>query len=654
MGEYVEALRKVLLYLGVKADNAALDKTKAKVDKTTASAKAASAGFAKFGGAIQGLVGLVAGGAIFDAIVGQTARAGDEAAKTSQRVGVTAESYQRLRYAADLSGASVEQLNVGLVTLSRSAQRATQAGSAQDKAFRSLGVSVLDSSGQLKRSDVLLEELAERFKAMPDGVEKTALAAQLFGESGVKLIPMLNAGAEGIRAMGDEAEQLGVVMSGDQAKSTEQYNDAMTRLRSVLVGLRNTLALALMPILTKAAERFTLWWRQGEGARRFVERFQKGAKLLALALGAKAAWQGAQLLAAGISAIGKAGALASAKLALITGSLVLLALLLEDLYVFMSGGDSLIGSLLGAGEAEALRTSLGQLGEALGEIWRQLSPQLAAAAGAAIKWLGENASKIATVIGAVVVGAVEAVRFAINAVLLFGENLGKAAAWLYLAWEQAVEWSAQKIGELVNWLSSLGVAWEDMGAAGKIALGVVALALSPILGVVGIVWGLIEAFKSLWGWLEVAGAAIGDFFSGLSSGISDTFGAAIEGLLDTLRDIVLAMPSKLVPQGLTDWALAGVDASTGTGLGGAAARLVSPEQAAAVAASSQADGAGIGALAQQLVSRSANVSLGQLTVNVQGSADMTAPEMQAAVKNAAKGAFEDLIANAYSDLEAVA
>lgn len=56
-----------------------------------------------------------------------------------------------------------------------------------------------------------------------------------------------------------------------------------------------------------------------------------------------------------------------------------IGLVVEDLYVFATGGDSLIGRLLGGGEqAEAVRAVLLDLGAALQALWRDLAPVLTA------------------------------------------------------------------------------------------------------------------------------------------------------------------------------------------------------------------------------------------------------------------------------------
>ncbi|MDV7396821.1 hypothetical protein RZS08_35815, partial [Arthrospira platensis SPKY1] len=76
-----------------------------------------------------------------------------------------------------------------------------------------------------------------------------AIAQELFGRSGAKLIPLLNSGADGLEALRQEAEELGLVIGGDAARAAEQFNDSLTRIDAVRRGLFNGIAQQLLPTL---------------------------------------------------------------------------------------------------------------------------------------------------------------------------------------------------------------------------------------------------------------------------------------------------------------------------------------------------------------------------------------------------------------------
>lgn len=129
-----------------------------------------------------GLVG--AATAAVAAIVTSTkaiADQGDALNKMSQKTGLAVEELSKLQYAADLSGVSSEALQKGLVSLSGGmVEAATGAGPLAEK-YAALGITLRNADGTMKSSGAVLGELADRFQAMPDGVEKTALAGNAQG-----------------------------------------------------------------------------------------------------------------------------------------------------------------------------------------------------------------------------------------------------------------------------------------------------------------------------------------------------------------------------------------------------------------------------------------------------------------------------------------
>jgi TP901 family phage tail tape measure protein len=184
------------------------------------------------------------------AIKGQL-NAADEMGKAAQKFGVPVEALSRLKYAADLSDVAFETLGAGLKKLSTNMVAAANGGKSQTAMFAALGVEVVDAEGKLRGTEAVLQDVAAQFASMPDGAEKTALAVKLFGKAGAEMIPLLNAGKTGLQAMAEEATKLGIVISADTAKSAENFNDNLTRLKGAMSGLVVQITAALAPTLEK-------------------------------------------------------------------------------------------------------------------------------------------------------------------------------------------------------------------------------------------------------------------------------------------------------------------------------------------------------------------------------------------------------------------
>jgi hypothetical protein len=91
---------------------------------------------------------------------------------------------------------------------------------------------------------------------MPDGVQKTALAMNIFGKAGADLVPLLNAGADGIEALQERAKELGIVFDDITAKQAELFNDKMAELKTVFTGIVTQISIGLLPALSATVDAF--------------------------------------------------------------------------------------------------------------------------------------------------------------------------------------------------------------------------------------------------------------------------------------------------------------------------------------------------------------------------------------------------------------
>ncbi len=189
----------------------------------------------------------VTAGAAIVAGIRSSINAMDDMSKSAQKVGVTTEELSRLRYAAELSGIATTELQVGMKAL------IDNMSDAPDK-FAAIGVATQDANGKLRSASDVIGDVAEHFADLPDGAAKSKLAVDLFGRSGLEMIPMLNAGRDGLEAMGDEAERLGLVFNTQASKQAEQFNDNLTRLQGGMKGVFNTLAVEVLPTLVEYSD----------------------------------------------------------------------------------------------------------------------------------------------------------------------------------------------------------------------------------------------------------------------------------------------------------------------------------------------------------------------------------------------------------------
>jgi hypothetical protein len=213
------------------------------LEKGLNKAQAAIANFSK--SAIAGLTGALSAG-VFVAAGKAALNYADNIGKVAQKVGMTAEELSGLNYAAKLSDVSLEQLQSTIGIMAR------KMGDSADS-FKAFGVELQNADGTMRGTNEVLMDVADKFSKMPDGVQKSQWALELFGRSGLDLIPLMNGGAQAIAEATNQARQFGVVISQEAAAGAEQFNDNITRLQQYVAGAVSNFTSGMTPALVNVS-----------------------------------------------------------------------------------------------------------------------------------------------------------------------------------------------------------------------------------------------------------------------------------------------------------------------------------------------------------------------------------------------------------------
>jgi hypothetical protein len=408
-----KTIRELLVAVGVKADTKALTR----FDRQLVQVKAGMATAAR--GAFLFTAALVGTTAALFKIAQATATAGDNAAKTGKRIGLTAAEVQELSFAAEISGASVTDLEAGMRRLTKTASDADRGLKTATDAFGDLGIEVNTAAGELKAPLVLFEEVAEELSQVTNDTKRAALAAEIFGRGGARLIPLLSEGADGIAELRKEAQELGFVFDAEAAAAAEEFIDSQTRLRKTLEGVRNTIGVALLPVFNDMIDGFVTWFKANRDV--IKQRVEKTALDIAAAfrtvgqvlvrvdrfvqdriggwgrvltgvltvIGLLVGLKGfagvvtiVQALVAAFSIMAGLGIAVMAQIAAAVAIVVigfgLLFLAVDDLVVFLRGGESVLGAFLERfGDSRDAGESVRRVMAALRSVGEALEPVLA-------------------------------------------------------------------------------------------------------------------------------------------------------------------------------------------------------------------------------------------------------------------------------------
>jgi hypothetical protein len=197
----------------------------------------------------------------------------------SSKFGIPIEQLAGLKYAAELSGASFEQLGVGAGKLAKNLTELAGGGSnPAGKALAALGISATDAAGQVKGVDEVMIAVADKFAGVADGSAKTAIAMQLFGKSGAQLIPTLNLGSAELTRMRDEARRLGLVLDDETARGLEMLGDEWQKVQKRMEGFWIQLTGQLLPALQVLVRDIQSWLDSGGGVTAWAKTVGDGIK----------------------------------------------------------------------------------------------------------------------------------------------------------------------------------------------------------------------------------------------------------------------------------------------------------------------------------------------------------------------------------------
>ena len=228
------------------------------------------------GGVVKGAIGVIAGLAAGIAIVTtaigglvfSTAKAAGELGDLSNKTGISRTQLQELGYTAEMLGVTTETISGSLARLTRSmstaqgqyedyySAQAEAAANGKDfdgtlgesaDAFDRLGVSVVDSTGQLRDRQEVFDDLLTALGAVGNESERDALAMSIFGKSAMELNPLIKAGSDEIARLSEEAHKVGAVMSEDDVAAFEAFDDTLVSLQMGLKGTVGTLMASFLP-----------------------------------------------------------------------------------------------------------------------------------------------------------------------------------------------------------------------------------------------------------------------------------------------------------------------------------------------------------------------------------------------------------------------
>lgn len=174
--------------------------------------------------------------------------AADDLNTLAKQTGVSTDFLQRLKYSADLIDVSMEDVT-GAITKMKKGM------SGSPDAFRKLGIEVTNADGSMRDVEDIFNDVIVTLSQIGNETERDQAAYEIFGKSADSLAGIIDDGGEALKAYGDEAEALGLIMSGDTLASLNEINDTIDQNKAQITlaasELGATVAESLLPVIEK-------------------------------------------------------------------------------------------------------------------------------------------------------------------------------------------------------------------------------------------------------------------------------------------------------------------------------------------------------------------------------------------------------------------
>ncbi|WP_375683353.1 phage tail protein [Bartonella sp. AP3QHHD] len=206
-----------------------------------------------------GVLGLAGGGLVASvaALTMKTMHLGDSLYHASHHLNMSVASLQLWGDAADNSGTSAELFQQSLAVLNR---RSAQAYAGQKRGmmgFEALGISVKNTSGKLKSTSVLLEEITDKMSKMKSQAQRQHIAALLFGGDGKEMATMLAQGMAPIKELFAKARKGKWLIGADVARYAADLSDKLGAFKKKIGGIASFIGARFMPVINDMIDGFS-------------------------------------------------------------------------------------------------------------------------------------------------------------------------------------------------------------------------------------------------------------------------------------------------------------------------------------------------------------------------------------------------------------
>lgn len=172
-------------------------------------------------------ISAAAGGAL-TALAGlgiKAAKDADELVTLAKQTGFSTDELQKFKYASEL-------VDVSMSDITGAASKLKKAVAGDSKELAQLGVKTKNADGTFRDINDIFYDTLSALGGIQNETERDTLAMAIFGRGADSLAGIIDDGGAALKAYGQEAEDMGLILSGDTLTSLNKTNDALDKIKA--------------------------------------------------------------------------------------------------------------------------------------------------------------------------------------------------------------------------------------------------------------------------------------------------------------------------------------------------------------------------------------------------------------------------------------
>jgi phage-related minor tail protein len=171
----------------------------------------------------------------------------DDLITLSNKTNVSTDTLQKWSYAAKFIDTDIE-------VMTGSMRKMTKVLGTNEEAFNSLGVKTRGTGGEFRSQEEIFNDTIDALGRVENATQRDILAQELFGKSAAELNPLIKAGGDELKRLGDEAIASGLVISGPVLEQFGKFDDTMEQLGAQFSALGKNIIAGFMPAIQGLVE----------------------------------------------------------------------------------------------------------------------------------------------------------------------------------------------------------------------------------------------------------------------------------------------------------------------------------------------------------------------------------------------------------------